>query len=225
MIKWIKRLFILGILAITAILFLNQYVVWKTKNLTFDSSTDITTKKVALVLGTSKYVGNGTTNLFYKYRIDAAVKLYTEGKIKFILISGDNGTRRYNEPKTIKADLIARGIPEEVIFLDYAGFRTLDSIVRCKKVFGETDIIVISQKFHNERAIYLAQSYDMTAIGYNATDITGRYGIRTHIREYAARVKMFIDIWVGKEPKFLGEKITIEQKTVTEEESNSNSLN
>ena len=177
MIKWIKRLLLLSFLGISSILYLNQRVSWKTKNLTFDTLTELPTKKVALVLGTSKYVGNGSTNLFYKYRIDATVKLYNEGKIKFILISGDNGTHRYNEPKTFKADLIARGIPEEIIFLDYAGFRTLDSIVRCKKVFGENDIVIISQKFHNERAIYLAQSYGMKAIGFNAQDINGRYGI------------------------------------------------
>ncbi|MBT8327245.1 MAG: YdcF family protein [Bacteroidia bacterium] len=210
MTKWISQLLLLIFLAISSILYLNQRVVWKTQNQTFDSISELPSKKVALVLGTSKYISNGQTNLFYKYRIDAAVRLYKEGKIKFILISGDNGTHQYNEPKTFKADLISRGIPEEVIFLDYAGFRTLDSIVRCKLVFGEEDIIVISQKFHNERAIYLAQANGIKAIGFNAQDINGRYGIRTHLREYAARVKMFIDIWIGKEPKFLGEKIIIE---------------
>ena len=207
--KWIKRFFLLGFLAIAAIVYLHHRVSWNTQKLTYNSVEQIPEKKLALVLGTSKYLANGSENLFYTYRIEAVTQLYKAGKIKFILISGDNGTHRYNEPKMFKADLIARGIPEEVIFLDYAGFRTLDSIVRCKKVFGEDDFVIVSQKFHNERAIYLAHSHQIKAIGLNAKDIQGRYGIRTHIREYAARVKMFLDIWMGIEPKFLGERIEI----------------
>jgi len=109
----------------------------------------------------------------------------------------------------MKEDLVAAGVPENAIYLDYAGFRTLDSIVRCKEIFGETDITIISQQFHNERAIYLAESNGMKAIGYNATDISGRYGLKTHLREYLARTKMFLDILIDKKPKFLGKPVDI----------------
>ena len=109
----------------------------------------------------------------------------------------------------MKEDLIAAGIPETVIYLDYAGFRTLDSIVRCKKVFSERDILVISQQFHNERALYIATANDMTAEGFNAKSVSKRYGAKTYIREYLARTKMFLDLLFGKDPKFLGEGIKI----------------
>src|SRR5690554_3910803 len=102
-----------------------------------------------------------------------------------------------------------RGIPEEVIFLDYAGFRTLDSVVRAKEIFGQVEITIISQQFHNERAIYIAQNHGMKAIGFNA-DSKGAYGLRMQIRECFARTKAFLDILIGVEPKFLGEKIEIE---------------
>lgn len=109
----------------------------------------------------------------------------------------------------MKEDLMAAGIPESAIYLDYAGFRTLDSVVRCKIIFGELDILVISQQFHNERAVYIARAKGMQAIGYNAQDVNAKYGFKTRIREYLARTKMFLDLWFGKEPKFLGEEIQI----------------
>ncbi len=111
----------------------------------------------------------------------------------------------------MKNDLIAKGVPEDRIFEDFAGFRTLDSVVRAKEIFGQDDITIISQKWHNERAIYLAEANDINAIGFNAkgVKITYRFGLKTRIREYFARVKVFIDLIIGKEPKFLGKKIII----------------
>ena len=113
------------------------------------------------------------------------------------------------EPKTIKNDLVAEGIPSEKIFLDYAGFRTLDSMVRAKEVFGLENVTVISQKFHNERAIYLAKKKGLIAIGYNAKDVTGNSGLKIRLREYLARVKVFIDLLFNTQPKFFGELIEI----------------
>ena len=166
-------------------------------------------RKVGLVLGTSKYVANGNLNLFYKYRIDAAVKLFENNKIDFILVSGDNSTQRYNEPKKFKQDLIQRGIPEEKIVLDYAGFRTLDSVVRAMKVFGQNEFTVISQKFHNQRAVYLAQKFGADAVGFNAKGVGSSYGLKVHLRERLARIKVFVDLLFNVQPKFLGEPINI----------------
>lgn len=175
----------------------------------YNSADSIPHNKIGLLLGTSKTLPNGHTNLYYTYRIQAAVELFKAGKIDFILVSGDNSRKDYDEPSTIKNDLIAAGIPAEKIYLDYAGFRTLDSVVRCKEIFGQTSITVISQPFHNERAIFIAGYKNIQAIGYNARDVNAHYGFKTRLREKFARVKMILDLVFGKSPKYLGEKVEI----------------
>lgn len=207
--RWVKRLFLLGILVVAGVLLANYTVTQNTSKHVHNTIAETPIKKVGLLLGTGKFLGSGYINLFYKYRIDATIALYKAGKIKYILISGDNSREGYDEPTSMKEDLMAAGIPESAIYLDYAGFRTLDSIIRCKLVFGESDILVISQQFHNERAIYIAEANDMTAEAYNAKTVNTRYGAKTYIREYLARTKMFIDLLFGKDPKFLGKKIKI----------------
>ncbi|MGB5227905.1 MAG: ElyC/SanA/YdcF family protein [Eudoraea sp.] len=165
--------------------------------------------KVGLVLGTSRMLVEGGINPYYAHRIDATIALYKAGKIEFVLVSGDNGTIYYNEPTTIKKDLVEGGIPTDKIFLDYAGFRTLDSMVRAKFIFGLDSVTVISQKFHNERAIYLAEKKGLKAIGFNAEGISGKQGLKVQFREYFARVKVFIDLLLNTQPRFYGEKIEI----------------
>lgn len=167
---------------------------------------DIPANNVGLLLGTSSKLKSGNNNLYFDYRIDAAVELYKAGKINYILISGDNRKEDYNEPEEMKKALMQKGVPEKSIYLDYAGFRTLDSVVRAKEVFGQTRLTIISQRFHNERAIYLAEKNGITAIGFNARDVDVYAGLKTNIRELFARVKMFIDLAIDKQPHFLGEK-------------------
>ncbi|RKE02417.1 SanA/YdcF family protein [Marinifilum flexuosum] len=207
--KIFKTLFFIGILFLIGIYGSNKLVEKAAADKIYNSTTKIPHNKVGLFLGTAKYVSNGQINLYYKYRIDAAVALFKAGKIKFILVSGDNSTKEYDEPSTIKKDLISKGIPANKIYLDYAGFRTLDSVVRCKEIFGQNSITIISQQFHNERAIYIANCKDIHAIGFNAKDVSVHYGFKTQLREKLARVKMVIDLVIGKEPKFLGDKIEI----------------
>lgn len=166
--------------------------------------------KVGLVLGTAKLLKNGNINLYFKYRVDATAKLFKAGKIDFVLVSGDNGSKSYDEPSDFKAALMQQGIPESKIFLDYAGFRTLDSVVRAKKVFQENKLTFISQQFHNERAIYLAEHFGIDAIAFSAKSVSKKYSLRVRIREYFARVKVFVDFILGTDPKFLGETISIE---------------
>jgi len=184
-------------------------VEFRTKNYIYDDVNNIPQNEVGLLLGTSKYLPYGGENLFYKYRIEAAVELYKNNKINYIIVSGDNSTKEYNEPVNMMDDLIKEGVKKEDIFLDFAGFRTLDSVVRSKEVFDEDKITIISQEFHNERAIFIAMSRNIEAIGYNAKDVSFKYGFKTYIREYLARVKMVIDILINKQPKYLGEKILI----------------
>jgi SanA protein len=200
----------LGISLALSVFIFNLIIIKSAKGLTFEDTNKIPKNKVGLVLGTGKFLANGHLNLYYKYRIDAAVALYKAGKVEFLLLSGDNGVENYDEPTTFKEDLIARGIPENNIFLDYAGFRTLDSVVRAYAVFGQEHFTIISQKFHNERAVFIANQKGLHAIGFNARAITGRYGLKVRVREYFARTKVFIDLLLNKKPKFLGKKITIE---------------
>jgi len=191
-------------------IFIANYSIEKNaENKTFSEFSQIERNKVGLVLGTSKYLKNGQINLYFKYRINATVELFKKGKIDFVLVSGDNGNKNYDEPSDFKEELIKRGIPENKIFLDYAGFRTLDSVVRAKEIFGQIELTIISQKFHNERAIYLAEKNGIRAVGFNARDVSGRYGLKVQLREYLARTKVFLDIVLGIKPKYLGEKIII----------------
>jgi SanA protein len=179
------------------------------KNYLYSDLTKIPYNKVGLVLGTAKFLQNGQVNLYYQYRIAAAVALYQAGKISYIVVSGDNSRKTYDEPTQMKADLVLGGVPEEVIFLDYAGFRTWDSLVRIKEIFSQDHFTIISQRFHNERAVYLAHRYGLNAVAFNAKDVSKYYGFKTNFREKFARIKVFVDLLTNKKPRFLGEKIEI----------------
>ncbi|AZA52441.1 vancomycin high temperature exclusion protein [Chryseobacterium sp. G0201] len=165
--------------------------------------------KTALLLGTSKNLNSGVPNAYFYNRIQAAIDLYKSGKIKYIIVSGDNSTKDYNEPEDMLLTLMKYGIPQDRIFLDHAGFRTLDSVVRAKEIFGQTKLVIISQKFHNERAVFLAKKNGIEAYGYNAKDVNKYAGFKTNMREYLAKAKAYWDLIFGVEPKFGGEKILI----------------
>ena len=208
-----RKLFKIGLKLTTLVLVIlfisSAYVEVIAWNKTYNETSEIPYNKVGLVLGTSKYLMDGRINLFYSYRIEATVKLYKAKKVKYIIVSGDNGNVNYDEPSTFKEDLVNKGIPSENIFLDYAGFRTLDSMIRCKEIFGQESVTVISQQFHNKRAIVIANSKAIDAIGFNAKNVGGEGGLKVKIREVFARVKLSIDLLFNVTPKFLGDKIII----------------
>ncbi|OOE88153.1 SanA/YdcF family protein [Salinivibrio sharmensis] len=167
---------------------------------------ELPAQQVGLVLGTSKYIGK-TPNPYYTHRIDAAESLYQAGKIEHLLLSGDNAHRSYNEPWTMKRDLRQAGIPEDRIHLDYAGFRTLDSVVRAKTVFSLVRYTVISQQFHCERALFLADVNNIDAICYAVPSPQGWAGIKIRAREVLARTKAVLDSFIlNVKPKFTGPK-------------------
>ena len=178
----------------------------------YSSLEEIPYNDVALVLGTSKYLYNGQINMYFKFRMDAAYELYKSGKVKFILVSGDNRYRSYNEPRQMRLDLIKLGVDKKHIFLDFAGFRTRDSIIRANKVFELTNFTIVSQPFHNERAILIARQKKINAIAYNANNVRKLYRVRQFPRELGARILMFIDIIFNKPPKFYGDIIKIEER-------------
>lgn len=159
--------------------------------------------KTALVLGTSKRVAPGRINKFYQYRMDAVKSLYAANKIKYVIVSGDNSTIHYNEAREMKKSLIELGIPEEVIIEDFAGFRTLDSVIRAKLVFGQDSLIIVSQPFHNERALFIANHHNIKAIAFNAEKVAARVAPKTYFREVLARVKCVLDLYIlGTMPKY-----------------------
>lgn len=209
-----KKIFLYFLLFLAVIVafvtWANLHVEGKAKNHTYNNAADVPAADVALVLGTSRKLINGHNNLYFEYRIKAAVELFKSGKVKHLLVSGDNHIKGYDEPEDMRQALIAAGVPDSCITLDYAGFRTLDSIIRCWKVFGQTNFIVVSQEFHNERAVFLASYYGLNISAYNAQNVDNYYGLRTQIREYFARVKAILDVYVlKKKPKFLGEPVQI----------------
>lgn len=167
---------------------------------------DIPKCRVAVVLGCSKYLSNGQVNLYFQNRIDAAVELYNSGKIDCLIVSGDNHTVGYDEATDMMDSLVEAGIPEERIVCDYAGFRTLDSVVRANKVFGESKFIVISQEDHVRRAVFIARGFGIDAYGYVADDVNVRYSIMTRVREQFAKIYAVFDVVIRRNPKFLGPK-------------------
>lgn len=203
-------LIILAILLFVVLFLCNAIIESAASGKTFSTVDSTPKNKVGIVLGTARHLIEGGMNPFYTHRIQAAITLFDAGKIDFLLVSGDNRTVYYNEPERMKNDLIAGGIPENRIYLDLAGNRTLDSMVRAKEVFGLSEVTVISQEWHNERAIYLAGRYGLNAIGYNATDVKGNRGRKVHLREYFARVKVFVDLILNTQPTDMSKKVIIE---------------
>lgn len=181
--KRIKRVAVFLTAALFVMVAMLLFANWKipndTKTWLHDNVDSIPSQKTALVLGASKYIRGGFPNPYFDNRIQAAYELYTAGKVKAFVMSGDNGREGYSEPEDMRDALVALGVPDSIIYLDYAGFRTLDSVVRMNAIFGQDSFIVVSQKFHNERAVFLAQYYGFTAYGYNARDVAlGRYRIK-----------------------------------------------
>jgi SanA protein len=211
--KVIKNIFkIFLLLLVAGILF----IAWANYSIRKESSafvsyniSDVPETKVALLLGTGKNLNNGMPNAYFYNRIQAAIDLYKSGKIRYIIVSGDNSTKDYNEPEDMQLTLIKYGIPKDRIVMDHAGFRTLDSVVRAKEIFGQSKLVIISQKFHNERAVFLAKKNGIEAFGYNANDVNKYAGLKTNLREYLAKTKVYWDLLFGVQPKFGGEKILI----------------
>jgi len=202
--KW--GLLALG-LALSALLVSNIWVVKSTEDDVFTNFKDVPDASVALVLGTSNKLTNGLPNPFFNNRIATAAALYKEGKVTHFILSGDNRTIYYNEPFEMRKALLKWGVPDSVITLDYAGLRTLDSIVRCKEIFGQDKIIIITQPFHSYRALFISRYYNMDAVAIIAQEPIAEAAFKVYFREYFARTKAVLDLYFLKTaPRHLGEK-------------------
>jgi SanA protein len=212
--RWLVRGMVIAThlsIAITAFYF----AIWgMARGKVYDNIADLPVRECGVVLGTIPKT-DGRTNQFFMARVQAAADLYKEKKVQFLIVSGDNSRKGYDEPSEMKRALIALGVPATRIYCDYAGFRTLDSVIRARKVFGQKEFTIISQKFHNERAIYIAHRNGLSeCVAYNAPDATGVIMWKQYARETIARVVAVLDVEFFKaEPKMLGERVYIGEKS------------
>jgi SanA protein len=212
--KLLRQLFISSMIILGLFSWLawwsNEQVKESGESMIFTNTESMPKSKVGLLLGTSKYTKGGRRNLFFAHRIEAAAELHRTGKVDYLLVSGDNRKAEYNEPKEMRLALITAGVPDSAIVSDYAGFRTFDSVVRAKEVFGQSSFTIISQQFHLERALFIAKQSEIPAIGYQAQGVPAGYAIKTEIREYFARIKAILDVFIlSTSPKFLGDPVKI----------------
>ena len=205
-----KKLF-LFVICVGIILMLPWMLIsFATTGMIYTNVDDVPARKYGLLLGTSP--GAQNSNLFFSTRIEAAKILYEKGKIEYIIVSGDNSTSSYNEPLYMKTELERRGVATDKIVMDYAGFRTLDSVLRAKEIFSLTDdITIISQPFHLERALFLAKFHKINAIGFGAAAVSLNFGWLTSLREIGARWLAMCDTIRGTQATVLGDKVEISE--------------
>lgn len=212
--KWLKiTVLIIGVI-VSVVLLADVTISLSTGSQLYQDIELIPTQDTALVLGTSKYIRR-TLNPYYQYRIDAAIELYKQNKVTHFLLSGDNAHRSYNEPWTMKRDLLKAGIPEENITLDYAGFRTLDSVQRAKQIFEANSLTIVTQKFHCQRALFIANHFSMDTVCLVVPSPSGWANTKIRIREVLARTKAILDLYIfNVQPKFLGPKEPINRDSI-----------
>lgn len=190
-----------------AVLACNLWVIQSTDAFLYDSPTAIPPKGVGLVLGTSPWSREGRANAHFRGRVESAALLYKRGALQHVLLSGANPSDRYNEPRAMYKALAELGVDGQDMTLDFAGFRTLDSVVRAKQIFGLDDLTLITQRFHAYRAVFIARHLGLDVVAYTAPTIPRRRSYRTEIREVFARVKAVLDLFfIDKQPRFLGER-------------------
>ena len=196
-VKQVIKITVIGLFAgVMIILASNWWVLRTTEGQIYFDIHQLPANDVGLVLGTSKFVRTGKENLFFRYRMEATARLWKEGKVKYLILSGNNDSEYYNEPADMQRALIRLGVPAAVMTLDYAGYRTFDSVVRCKDVFNQEKITIISQNFHNARALYIGNHEGVEAVAFAAQDVPDGYSYRTLIREYLARPYALLDVYV-----------------------------
>ena len=193
--KWLWHALIVGVaVALTLVIVCDAIVVHGAKGRIFDSVEQIPHNRVGLLLGTSPITPQGEHNYYFDYRIDAAAALFAAGKVDYILISGDRHGDNYDETRWMADSLVAHGVATGRILTDPAGFRTINSMENARQRFGCDSLTIISQHFHNERALYLAGHVGIEAVAYDAQDVTlWHKWLKIHSREFLARVKLFID--------------------------------
>ena len=199
----------LSALVIIGMFLLSGHIKSSTKGQIFRNIDEVPSVYTAIVLGASVRA-NGNLSQMLEDRVESALLLYRKGKVKRFLLSGDNGTKSYNEPKAMKEYLIERGVPEDHIYLDFAGFDTYDSMYRANLVFDVKDAVVVTQEFHLPRALYIANALDLDFYGYVGDKQQYSRENTNKRRELLANVKAYLELLINKEPTFRGSKIPID---------------
>lgn len=203
---------LLAFLSIAFITIANYWVIHSTRTDVFTDAASLPQNDVALVLGTSRYNGDGhSPNPFFLGRMNTAARLYREGKVRHLLVSGDNGHAGYDEPTWMRDALIERGVPLSAITLDYAGFRTLDSMARAKNVFGLQRFTIVTDDFHISRAVFLARSYGLDVVGFPSERVAYWWSKKVRTRELASRTVAFLEVYLlHTKPRYFGPPVKIE---------------
>jgi SanA protein len=189
-----------GALALT-----NWWILRVSKGSIVERVKDLPAHDVGLVLGTSPKLRGGSKNPFFEARMNAAAALFRAGKVKHLLVSGDNGRKGYDEPSSMRDALVDRGVPAKAVTLDYAGFRTLDSVERARTVFGLKKAVIITDDFHLPRSLFLARAKGLKAVGFRPQPVPWKWSKKTRTREVVSRGKAWLDIYMLRtKPRFGG---------------------
>ena len=209
--RWWWRLFRLSLIFGTlAFISGNLWIAIRAHGRVFTALEDLPSNDIGLVLGTSARGPAGWENPFFANRIAAAAELYRAGKVKHLILSGDNRRAGNDEPTDMRNALAKHGVPASATTLDYAGFRTLDSFARAQEVFGVRKLTIITDDFHVERALLLARHYGIDAAAFPSQPVPFRWSKKTRLREIAARGKALLDLYVlGTKPQSRGPRITL----------------
>lgn len=209
----LRRLFWWSLLLFAVfVLLCNRWVINSSDAYLYNNYALLPENDVGIVLGTSSYTREGDSNPQFHARVEAAVQLYRIGKVKHLIVSGANPDATYNEPRRMWQELTKAGIPAKDITMDFAGFRTLDSLARAQQVFGATRATIVTQRYHAYRAVFLGKKLGIRSVAFVAPiEPGGGYGTRNPPREVLARVKAVLDLFVLRtKPKFLGQPEPIE---------------
>ena len=215
-----RRLFLIGVSAVLLLGVLcaaaNWWICSAASGRIITEADRLPINDVGLVLGTSKFTGNsGSPNPFFEGRLNAAVQLYRAGKVRHLLVSGDNGRKSYDEPSWMRDGLIARGVPAKSITLDYAGFRTLDSVVRAEAVFGLKRFTIITDDFHEPRSVFLARARGLDVVGFPSDPVPWIWSKKARTRELLSRVCACLDVYVlHTNPRYFGPRVVIQVAAV-----------
>lgn len=192
--KIIKNILCTIIILVVLFFTFDMYVSISSNKKIYQDLNSLPNRDYGVLLGTSKYTKNGKINVFYKNRIDAAKDILINDKISRIIASGDNRNFRYNEPMKMQQDLVKSGISEDRVIIDPDGFRTLYSMLNIAKKYNIKEAIIVSQRFHLQRAIFIGKFLGLELIGYEAKNVSGMANIKIQVRERGARLKMIFDI-------------------------------
>lgn len=190
-------------LLILVVVLSNRWVENSTKAYLYESWSLLPENEVGLVLGTSPYRSDGKSSAEFYGRVRTAAELYHLGKIRHIIVSGANPDETYNEPRKMMRELVRLDVPEKDITMDFAGFRTYDSIIRARQVFGLKRFTVITTRYHAWRALFIARKMNLDVVGYSAPiSVNGEMGARNPPREVLARTQAVFEFLLNSSPDF-----------------------